>query len=525
MLALEAVMTRRPGCRPGRKRHGRVVCVLVGLGVAPGVIGVVPLWAADTAAGADTVAASSGLVANEEPPGGACPEPIASTPIGEDVVAGIPTVESPETPQTRNLGTRREPVTFVTILDLTERMPAGVDSLNTTVGPFQRGDGTALEPEQIVADATVAKGSRRMSVRLRVCIDPIVEEPGGSRTIEAVAGSYSGTVLIDDPRVAGGAANYTVNLQYGPGGLVLLTAGLAWLCGAVGGVALATGLKLTELLKPETLVRALSALAASVGAAVTLVLTLYADVPGWEGDVSSFVRLALAVDDLLVREKAHTREGDAIAAARRRLPMVEVDATSPVLGPDGPVPFLDVFDGRDELLVYQLMWHDGAPFEGQCEGCTVPAWQLKDAVYLHARGVSFAILTTGPWDEVAPYVAFMGYTQPWYSVRGLPDPIGGRMGRFTCFLRDGDRAYVTYSTTGRGTEPASPSFALLDMTPYGRGEAWQDVPDGWPQGRGPCWYWRVDADGQPASDTGRPAPQWTRPGAGPVHGLGRHGHH
>ena len=124
-----------------------------------------------------------------------------------------------------------------------------------------------------------------------------------------------------------------------------------------------------------------------------------------------------ARDELLVREKAHTREGDALAAARRRLPMVEFDGTVEVTGPDGPVPFLDLFQGRDELVVYKHMWWDGAPHQGQCEGCTITAWHLKDAVYLNARGVSFAILTPGRWDEVAPYVEFMGYTQPWYSVR------------------------------------------------------------------------------------------------------------
>ena len=135
-----------------------------------------------------------------------------------------------------------------------------------------------------------------------------------------------------------------------------------------------------------------------------------------------------ARDELLVREKAHTREGDALAAARRRLPMVEFDGTVEVVGPDGPVPFLDLFQGRDELVVYKHMWYDGAPHQGQCEGCTTTAWHLKDAVYLNARGVSFAILTTGRWDEVAPYVEFMGYTQPWYSVRDVDAPVGGEHG-------------------------------------------------------------------------------------------------
>ncbi|WP_433556925.1 DUF899 domain-containing protein [Pseudonocardia xinjiangensis] len=233
-----------------------------------------------------------------------------------------------------------------------------------------------------------------------------------------------------------------------------------------------------------------------------------------------------ARDELLVREKAYTREGDALAAARRRLPMVELDGTVEVVGPDGPVPFLDLFQGRDELVVYKHMWFDGAPHQGQCEGCTTTAWHLKDAVYLNARGVSFAVLTTGPWDEVAPYVEFMGYTQPWYSVRGVEEPVGGSMGFITCFLRDGDRGFLTYSTTGRGNEPVNGSMSLLDMTPHGRGETWEDKPEGQPEGRPACWSWRSDADGNATwGPTSRPVPQWTRPGATPVESLGRNGHH
>lgn len=230
--------------------------------------------------------------------------------------------------------------------------------------------------------------------------------------------------------------------------------------------------------------------------------------------------------ELLVREKAHTREGDAIAAARRRLPMVELDGKVEVTGADGPVPFLDLFQGRDELVVYQHMWHDGAPHQGQCEGCTTTAWHLRDAVYLNARGVSYAVLTTGPWSEVAPYVEFMGYTQPWYSVRGVDAPIGGGMGHIVSFLRDGDRLFLTYSTTGRGNEVVNGSLGLLDMTPYGRSEAWEDNPEGYlPESRPACWYWRSDADGAPTwGPTSRPVPQWTRPGATPVETLGRHGH-
>jgi hypothetical protein len=160
--------------------------------------------------------------------------------------------------------------------------------------------------------------------------------------------------------------------------------------------------------------------------------------------------------------------------------MVELDGAVEVTGVNGPVPFVDLFQGRDELMVYQHMWYGGAPHQGQCEGCSTTVWHMKDALYLNARGVSFAVLTSGPWDEVAPYVEFMGYTHPRYSVRAVETPIGGEMGHIVCFLRDGDRVFLTYSTTGRGNESVNGSLGLLDMTPYGRGEAWEDNPEDWP---------------------------------------------
>ena len=177
-------------------------------------------------------------------------------------------------------------------------------------------------------------------------------------------------------------------------------------------------------------------------------------------------------------------------------------------------------------MLYKHMWHDGAPHQGQCEGCTVSAWHLRDAVYLHARGVSFAIVTTGPWDEVAPYVDFMGYTQPWFSVRDVAAPIGDDMGSFTCFLRDGDRVFLTYSTTGRGVEAVAGPFGLLDRTPYGRGEAWEDSPDGLARGPRPVLvlaHGRRPTPGRgPDQSTRTPVDAPRRdPGADP----GRMGHH
>lgn len=229
-----------------------------------------------------------------------------------------------------------------------------------------------------------------------------------------------------------------------------------------------------------------------------------------------------ARDELLAREKAHTREGDAIAAARRRLPMTEVDGSTVLAGPDGPVSLLDLFEGREELVVYKHMWHAGEPIEHQCEGCTLTYWAVQNPAYLSARGVSFAVFAKGPQDELAPFVEFMGYPEHWYSVADVDDPIVGGdthhdFGYWTVFLRDGDRVYLTYRTTGRGCEATMPALALLDMAPRGRLEAWQDTPDGWPAGKSPGWFWRAHADGVGNDWTGgRPTIQWTRPGATPT---------
>ncbi|WP_203756164.1 DUF899 family protein [Cellulomonas chitinilytica] len=208
---------------------------------------------------------------------------------------------------------------------------------------------------------------------------------------------------------------------------------------------------------------------------------------------------------LLPREKAHTHEGDAIAAARRRLPMVEVDATVELVGADGPTRVLDMFDGRDQLLVCKHMWHPGQGFEGQCRGCTITLWNFQDPVYLEARGVTFAVWCEGPYDEFAPYREFMGYPTPWYSVHGVDSP-GISDGWITTYLRVGDRVFQTYETDDRGCEVMMTALQLLDVTVYGRQEEWEDSPAGWPQDPTQSWLRR----------DGRPIPQWTRPGVTPV---------
>ena len=219
------------------------------------------------------------------------------------------------------------------------------------------------------------------------------------------------------------------------------------------------------------------------------------------------------LDALLVREKAHTREGDAIAAARRRLPMVEVDAQESVVGPDGDVPLLDVFEGRRQLLVYFHMWHDGKPAEQQCEGCTFFTGHALELSYLHSRDVTYATFVGGPYSESARYRDFMGWEMPWYSAVGASKLLAGRdFGAYGCYLRDGDRVFETYWNTGRGTEAGGTSYHLLDLTVFGRQEVWEDSPEGWPQPYTP--------DGAMFRLDGRPTAQWSRLAAGRSDDLG-----
>jgi len=113
------------------------------------------------------------------------------------------------------------------------------------------------------------------------------------------------------------------------------------------------------------------------------------------------------LDALRVREKAHTREGDAIAAARRRLPMIEVDAATTLIGKAGPVTLLDTFEGRRMLIAYYFMWHSGHSAPEQCEGCTWVTSQVRELSYMHARDVTYATFCQGPYEESAPYRDFM----------------------------------------------------------------------------------------------------------------------
>ncbi|MFI7696158.1 DUF899 domain-containing protein [Nonomuraea sp. NPDC049655] len=191
----------------------------------------------------------------------------------------------------------------------------------------------------------------------------------------------------------------------------------------------------------------------------------------------------LRLDELRAREKAATRELDAIAAQRRRLPMVRMPDYV-LEGEDGPVRLADVFEGRRQLIVYNHMWFPGK--EWQCPGCTGFTAQFTRLEFLDDYDARFVVVTQGPIEEALAYRRRVGNRMTWYSTAGSPfgADVGAPPGAgfaVNVFLRDGDAVYRTWHTDGRGTEQLTHTFALIDLLPYGRQEEWQDSPDGWPR--------------------------------------------
>ena len=175
---------------------------------------------------------------------------------------------------------------------------------------------------------------------------------------------------------------------------------------------------------------------------------------------------------------------------------------------------------RRQLIAYYFMWWDGHPAAEQCEGCTFYTTQVSELSHLHSRDITYATLCQGPYDESLRYRDFMGWNMPWYSAHDSLDELlaGRQIGLFhlVCYLRDGDRVFETYWTKRRGVEAMDYSYALMDLTAYGRQEPWEDSPPGWPQR---CSNTRTDGgppDWPPVAawPGGRPIAQWPRLAAG-----------
>ncbi|HDZ48202.1 hypothetical protein LCGC14_0026660 [marine sediment metagenome] len=205
----------------------------------------------------------------------------------------------------------------------------------------------------------------------------------------------------------------------------------------------------------------------------------------------------LAVDQLLIKEKALTRARDALNAERRKLPMVKVDKNYDFHGVNGTTSLLELFAGRRQLIIYHFMY---APdWKAGCDGCSWVADAMTHPAHLHARDTSLVMVSRAPLDKINQYKTRMGWTIPWYSSFesdfnydvGVTTAEGERHGA-SVFLREGKDIYRTYFTSARGIEYLGSFWTYLDLTPYGRQETWEDSPEGWPQTEPYVWNRRHD---------------------------------
>lgn len=193
-----------------------------------------------------------------------------------------------------------------------------------------------------------------------------------------------------------------------------------------------------------------------------------------------------ARETLLTHEKEATRHYDRVNAERRRLPMVKLDKTYTFDGPAGKRSLLELFDGHRQLIVYHFMF-DPAWDKG-CEGCTGFVSELGDLSVLHERSTQSVLISRAPLAKLQAYQALKGWAWPWYSSFNSDfnadfktTTATGETHGLSVFFQLDDTVYHSYSTYNRGTESLTNVYRLLDVTPYGRQEDWEDSPSGWPQ--------------------------------------------
>jgi predicted dithiol-disulfide oxidoreductase (DUF899 family) len=228
-------------------------------------------------------------------------------------------------------------------------------------------------------------------------------------------------------------------------------------------------------------------------------------------EVVSRKRWAEARRALLAEEKAETRRHDALNTKRRMLPMVRIDKPYVFDGPQGSATLADLFGDSRQLIIHHVMF--GPDWEAACPSCTNAVDELSDGLLAHLRDrdTAFALVSRAPLDKLEAYRVSRGWTVPWYSSHGSdfnydfevtldasipqlsynyrPEPglLDGEqsteMPGHSCFLRDGNEVFHTYSTFGRGNEYTPSLYTLLDLTALGRQEAWEK-----PKGRAPVLH-------------------------------------
>jgi predicted dithiol-disulfide oxidoreductase (DUF899 family) len=201
-----------------------------------------------------------------------------------------------------------------------------------------------------------------------------------------------------------------------------------------------------------------------------------------------------ARDELLIKEKAYTRAGDALAAERRRLPMVKIDKTYVFEGASGSASLVDLFEGRRQLILYHFMFDP--KWDAGCDGCSLVVDGIGHLAHVQARDTSVVLVSRAPQSKLQPFRERMGWTIPWYSSFGTDFNVdfdatreGEERSGASIFLREGDNVYRTYFTVDRGDEQFMSTWKLLDLLPFGRQETWEDSPKGWPQSE-PYVWWR-----------------------------------
>jgi predicted dithiol-disulfide oxidoreductase (DUF899 family) len=214
---------------------------------------------------------------------------------------------------------------------------------------------------------------------------------------------------------------------------------------------------------------------------------------------------------LLAHEKELTRQYDRVNAERRRLPMVRIEKDYVFDGPNGKRGLKDLFEDCRQLVIYHFMFDPS--WENGCPGCTGYANAIGDLGMLRDRDTTFAFVSRAPLAKIEAYKAKKGWSVPWYSSFGsdfnydfhvtndekvapveynyrdkaeleankVPNALSGEEHGLSVFFRLGDDIFHTYSAYARGTEALTDSRALLDMTPYGRQQDFEDSPPGWPQ--------------------------------------------
>jgi predicted dithiol-disulfide oxidoreductase (DUF899 family) len=219
---------------------------------------------------------------------------------------------------------------------------------------------------------------------------------------------------------------------------------------------------------------------------------------------------AAARDELLAREKEHTRLGDELARRRRELPWVRVEKEYVFDADDGTRTLQELFDGRSQLLVYHFMF--GPSYQAGCPVCSSMADTVDGALaHLHARDVTMSYVSQAPLPKLQAYKRRLGWNMPWVSSAGSDfnfdfgfsrtaeqtreavapmleagaPPVLEHMSRetgtdvvgylteapgFDAFVLDGGDVYHTYSTTARGLEFLMGYYGILDRTAKGRDE-------------------------------------------------------